>query len=233
MFTNHRIIRAFIPAVAACLVCAGFALAGAHTWRVNELFSNSSGTIQFVELKESGGGNGEIGVNGHSVTSTTRNYVIPGPSLPPVTGNRTLLFATPAAAALSGFPTPDYVFPSNFVPFITTTGDTIQYFGFSSETFGAGQLPTDGVHSLTTYLGSRSINCASPTNFNGVTGSINLGCTLLGDVDNSGSRDGNDIAAFVRAVLGTPQLTDSPTCAEYCTGTLAGNIAAFVNDLLS
>ncbi|HUN82183.1 MAG TPA: hypothetical protein VMV81_11820 [Phycisphaerae bacterium] len=232
MFHN-RTLRAFFPALLAILVCTGFALAGAHTWRVNELFSDSTGTIQFIELRESGGGNGEVGVNGHSVTSNTRNYVIPGPSLPPVTGNRILLFATPAAAALPGMPTPDYVFPSNMVPFINPAGDTIQYFGFSSETFGAGQLPTDGVHSLTTYLGTRSVNCATPTNFNNVSGHINLGCTLLGDVDNNGSRNGNDISAFVRVVLGTPQLTDNATCAEYCTGTLSGNIAAFVNDLLS
>ena len=35
------------------LVCgAGPLLAGAHTWNVNEVFSNADGTVQFIELVE-------------------------------------------------------------------------------------------------------------------------------------------------------------------------------------
>ena len=36
----------------------------------------------------------------------------------------------------------------------------------------------------------------------------------------------------LRVVTGTPIAGDNPACAEYCTGTIAGNVTAFVNDLL-
>ena len=223
-------------ALAACtlLVTAALALAGGHTWKVNELFSDSTGTIQYVGLRECCGGNGETGVPGHSILSVARNYAITGPSLPPTTGFKTLLFATPAFAALSGVPAPDYIFPAGMVPFIATGGDTIQYFPGNSVTFGAGALPTDGVHALNTpFGGSQNVTCNSPKNFAGATATINLGCTtVMGDVDNNGARNTQDIAAFVRVVTGFPLGGDNPACAEYCTGSLDGNILAFVNDLL-
>lgn len=46
-------------------------------------------------------------------------------------------------------------------------------------------------------------------------------CLLLGD-----------IGGFVRTKLGNPGEGDNETCADYQTGTLDGDIAAFVEDLL-
>ena len=51
------------------LVSPGAAHAGIHTWDVGEVFSNADGTIQFVELVEAGGGNGETGVSGGTIPS--------------------------------------------------------------------------------------------------------------------------------------------------------------------
>ncbi len=205
------------------------AWAGAHTWKVNELFSDATGTIQFIEFREGGGGAGEIGFPGHNITSTTRVFTVPGAALAAPTSFKSVLIATPACAALPGMPTPDYVLPAGLVPFITLAGDSISYVPFNTLTFGAGALPTDGVHSLNANL---TTGCNSPTNYAGQSGSVNVSCPLKGDVDGSGARDGHDVAAFARVAAGTPIAGDNAMCAEYCTGTLAGNITAFVNDLL-
>lgn len=58
------------------------------------------------------------------------------------------------------------------------------------------------------------------------------GCTLLGDLNNSGAVEGGDIAGFVGAKLGNPVGGTNPQCAEY-GGTLEQDIDAFVTDLLA
>ena len=58
-------------------------------------------------------------------------------------------------------------------------------------------------------------------------------CTLLGDVNQDGAVNGLDIDGFIRAKLGQPALPGSnPACADYGTGTLNGDLAAFVADLV-
>ena len=60
---------------AIALVCALYSavgtplLAGAHTWDVNEVFVNGDGSVWFIELKETGGGDTENAVGGHDVFS--------------------------------------------------------------------------------------------------------------------------------------------------------------------
>lgn len=229
MHKRNHLTRLAIAAT-VLLATAGLAWAGSHTWRVNELFSDASGTIQFVELKECCGGNFETGAPGHNVTSLTKSYLIPGPALPPVTANRTLLFGTPAFAALPGAPPCDYVFPAGSVPFFSIVSDSVSYVPWDTMSFGPGGLPSDGVHSRNA---GGVIACNSPKNFAGVTGSINVGCSLPGDVNGSGGTNGDDIPGFVRIALGAALPGDNAACAEYCTGTLPGNIAAFVADLLN
>src|SRR5438105_8662865 len=161
IMTQIRTIRVQAIALGIVFAGGGWALAGSHLWRINEVFSNASGTIQFIELKECCGDNFETGVNGHTMTSNTRSYVIPGSALPPTTALKSLLFATPAFAALPGAPTPDFVFPASSVPFFSINGDTISYVPWDVMTFGAGALPTDGVHSLAP---GGNIACNSPKN---------------------------------------------------------------------
>src|SRR6059036_2408789 len=155
------------------------ARAGSHLWRFAEAFSNADGTIQFIELHESSGiDNGEIFVPGHVIASNTMTYTIPPPNLPNTTANKRLLFATPAFAALPGAPTPDYIFPAGSVPFFSTVSDTLACTGWPSMIFSAGQLPTDGIHSLvcnnasSCNPGDLSVAINSPTNFAGQTGSV-------------------------------------------------------------
>lgn len=141
-----------------------------HLWIVNELFSSSDGTIQFVELWECCGSTIETQMGGKKVYSDTTGNTFTFPAN--ITGNtayRYLLLGTAAFAALPGAPTPDYIIPSGF---FSTGGDTIRWHVYPNATlaFTGGQLPTDGIHSLN-YDGSTGIN--SPRNYAGLTGTVN------------------------------------------------------------
>ena len=57
-------------------------------------------------------------------------------------------------------------------------------------------------------------------------------CSLMGDVNDDGVLDALDVAGFTRVKLGTPEPGDNQACADYGTGTLAGDVQAFVDDLL-
>jgi hypothetical protein len=58
------------------------------------------------------------------------------------------------------------------------------------------------------------------------------GCALLGDMNGNMEVEGGDIAGFCHAKLGVPQGGEFPDCADYGTGTLDGDTALFVTDLL-
>lgn len=222
-----------LAAVAISTFAAASAFAGGHTWLMNEIFSNASGTIQFIELRESLGGANETAVTGHVISTTTppvHSYTMPGPNVTPPTGFKTLLFATPACAALPGFPTPNYVLPAGQVPFFNVVADTVAASGWGSFTYSAGGLPTDGVHSRGP---GGAIACATPRNYAGTQITLNIGCTTPGDVNGSGLLDADDIAGFVRVKLGAPIGGDNVACAEYCTGSVASEVNAFVFDILN
>jgi len=52
---------------------AGAAWAGAHTWDVNEVFSNADGSIQFIELRENNGTPNETGVGNQTLSSNAQS----------------------------------------------------------------------------------------------------------------------------------------------------------------
>ena len=158
-----------LGAALAALCHAGGASAGVHTWDVNEVFSDSTGQIQFVELWEANGTPGETGVNGQTVTSNTQSVPLAAgtPTVAPTT-NKYYLIATAGFAALPGAPTPDLIIPAGSVPFFNTAGDTVAFGGFDSWAFGA--VPTNGTDSLDRLTG---VGANSPTNYAGVSGSVN------------------------------------------------------------
>lgn len=145
----------------------GTAVAGIHTWDVNEVFSDSTGNVQFVELFEANGTPGETGVGNGTITSNTQTFnFIGGPVLAPTT-NKFYLAATQAFADLPGAPAPDEIIPAGSIPFFSTGGDTVAFGGFDSWIFGV--VPTNGTDSLDRFLG---VGANSPTNYLGVTGSV-------------------------------------------------------------
>jgi hypothetical protein len=141
-----------------------------HLWQITQLYSDPTGTVQFIELTN-GINDGENLLMGHTITSNTNSYTFPN-NLPFNTANHHFLIATPGYAAITGAPAPDYLLPSN--NFFSVTSDTINYAGFNMLTFTAGQLPTDGVNSLNRAYNSTILFVAenSPTNFAGTAGNV-------------------------------------------------------------
>lgn len=159
---------AFVVALAlAAATLAEGAQASFHTFQISELYSSADGNIQFIELHESLGFDGEQFLASHALTSkqgaTTRTYMFPVNLPNGFTANKRVLIATAGFAAL-GIVTPDYVVPA---PFLFPGGGTIDYASVDVISYPA--LPTDGVSSLNR---SGMVGINSPTNFAGQTGSV-------------------------------------------------------------
>lgn len=143
------------------------AQAGFHLWTIREVYTDSSGSLQFIELVDSFGGQNLVSgksLNVSNVGATqTHFFTVPGSSLSGSTLNHALLFGTAGLAAAGG-PTPDYIIPDNF---LFAAGGSIAFFGQGGGAYSA--LPTDGVFSRTWGNGN-AVN--SPQNFAGQTGTI-------------------------------------------------------------
>jgi hypothetical protein len=151
--------------VAAALVaCAFQARASFHLWQIDEIFSDASGTVQFIELSTNFGG--QQFLPGHSITVTqggtrhTFNFMM---NLPGDSANRHFLIATQGFADL-GLITPDYVVPNGF---LLLPNATINYAGADIVTYTS--LPTDGTHSIDR---NSSVMVNSATNFAGQSASV-------------------------------------------------------------
>ena len=59
-----------IVAFATTLAFAPAASASFHLWKIEQVFSNADGTVQFVVLHESTGSNGEQFLRGHAFQAT-------------------------------------------------------------------------------------------------------------------------------------------------------------------
>lgn len=194
--------------------------AGGHTWKVKEVFSNADGTVQFIEVWEALGGPGETATAGHDVTSNSAMFTIPN-NVPPPTGFRSLLLATQAFDDL-GVVEPDYIIPENF---FSLTADTISYVPLHSVTYGAGQLPLDGVLSLNADL-TTGVN--SPQNYAGDMGSVDL------SVDPPGVPATGTDPLQVRKLFGFPDGTrlrlfyDTATCSGNASHQLLFGLGALM-----
>jgi hypothetical protein len=146
------------------------ARASFHLWVIDEVYSNASGSVQFIELSTSAGG--EQFLTGHVITvksqdsmymqSVTNSFTFPS-DLPGDTTNHHFLIATQGFANLNVVK-PDYVVPNGF---LLLPAATINYASVNSVVYAS--LPTDGVHSIDAN-GNVMVN--SPTNFAGQTGSV-------------------------------------------------------------
>jgi hypothetical protein len=175
-----------------------FAQAAFHLWKIDEVYSNASGSVQFIELSASTNG-GQQFVNGQTLKSNGHTFSFTA-NLPSDTTNKHFLLATPGYFALTGVPTADYNLGVN--NFFNVNGDTINYAGgINTLAFTAGQLPTNGLNSLnrdynagpTTF----TVGSNSPTDFTGTAGSV----IKPGDVNLDGHVDANDISAMTSALV--------------------------------
>jgi hypothetical protein len=168
-FAAKRVSTILVALAAIWLPAA--ALAGAHTWDVNEVFSNADGTIQFVELREANGTPGEVNVHTQTLFATTPNKSFPigGSAVAPPTSNKFFLFGTAAFAALPGAPAVDRVIPAGVLPnFFNPAGGSVTYGPYDTLAFAKG-IPTNGIDSFNDP-GTVAVN--SPTNYAGQTGSV-------------------------------------------------------------
>lgn len=161
-----RTFRAFFF-VAVCAFAASPARASFHLYQINEIYSNADGTIQFVELHESAGVNGENFLAGRTLVSSNgsnqKTFVFPANLPSSATAGTFVLIATQGFANL-GLVTPDYIIPSGF---LFGPAGTVNYANVDSVSYSG--LPGDGTTSIN-RAGAPQMN--SPTNFAGVTGRI-------------------------------------------------------------
>lgn len=201
-----RIWAGFGVALSALLAGAAPVSAASHLWRFNEIYSNSDGTIQFIEMKECCGASSEWGLSGKWILAVNAgNQFFFDENLSGDTANRHLLIATAGFAALSGVPEPDFIMADGFLPF---DGDTLEYWLYLPPTwsYGKGDLPLDGIMSLNEDL-TTGVN--SPTNYAGDTGSVMPPCE--GDANGDGTVDPLD-SGYVLARFGCPVGTGDPSC---------------------
>lgn len=154
--------------LAMTLLLATPARANFHFWNIREVYTDASGTNQFIEFVALGGG--QQFVNGQSITVTPsgggspKTIMLSG-NLPGDSANKAFIVGTVGITNF-GAPKPDYLIPTNFV---AAGGGTISFFGQNSGPYTA--LPTDGVLSRTWGNGN-AVN--SPQNFADQTGTITI-----------------------------------------------------------
>ena len=162
-----RTIRLFV----ALLALAAFpASAAFHLWTINEIYSNSDGTVQFLELTAITGGQQFLGGQHLTVFPTSggqRDFVFPS-DLPGDTSGRRMLIATQGFAALN-IVTPDYVVPNGF---FAKDGGTVDFAG--ADSWNHPTLPQD-LRSLNRDNGTVTAATNSPRNFAGASGTYTGG----------------------------------------------------------
>jgi len=168
-----RLITVFAALTASALTQAH---AGFHLYDIQEIYSNSDGSVQFVELFTAS--NNQQNLNGHelwlrnNVNAVVGEYIFPSNG-PAPTSNTVLLLGTSNLATLYGV-TPDFVIPANFLE-----ADLGNYLDFDGQDLlDIDSLPLDGTQSLDGLIGNTdrtafTINSnATPTNFSGQTATI-------------------------------------------------------------
>ena len=136
-----------------------------HLYRLNELFSNASGTLQFIELTV-GGFSGQDEWSGVRITSTrdgvTHSFTVPADLPSSKTANTSVLLATAGFAAVAGV-TPDFIIPDGF---LFAQGGSLNFGGV--DTVNHGALPANGLGLSRAGVSGP----ATPTNFSGSVGSL-------------------------------------------------------------
>jgi Repeat of unknown function (DUF5648) len=163
-----------MPHVIRCILgtasffCLAFPVhASFHTFRINEIYSNAEGTIQFVELKESAGASGQNFFSGNTLVSANgssqQTFVFTRNLPSSATAGKSVLIGTQGFAAL-GLVAPDFIVADGF---LFQPAGSINF--ADVDTVSYNQLPGDGTTSINRN-GVPQTN--SPQNFAGQTGTI-------------------------------------------------------------
>jgi len=149
-----------LPLCLLSLIYLPSLLASHHSWRMNEVYSNVDGSIQFIEMRSSVDGHEKLTccqmVAGNFISGVDTTYAFPQNLPTPQTAGKLLLIATASFEDTHGVK-PDYIIPDRYLA--TGPGDV-----FYNDTLSWNELPLDGVNS---FAASGSIAAATPTNFSG------------------------------------------------------------------
>ncbi len=154
--------RAFTFLIAMLFSHAAFA--SFHLWKLSQIYSNASGSVQYIQLETAAGG--QQFLSGHNITATQGavthifNFV---KDLPGDTANKKFLIGTQGFANL-GIVTPDYIVPDGF---LFMPNGSVNFAGVDSINYNT--LPSNGVDALN-RSGATVPN--SPANFAGASGTI-------------------------------------------------------------
>src|SRR5258706_11072457 len=122
----------------AGLLLGAEAQAAFHLWQINEIYSSSDGSVQFIELRDSSGLNGENALATHFIQSVsgtlTNKFIFPTNLASSITANKSFVIGTANLASIPGGVRPDYVC-TNLGRFLLAGGSTINYAGFDSVTY--------------------------------------------------------------------------------------------------
>jgi hypothetical protein len=148
-----------------------------HLWSVTEVYSSPDGSVQYVKMASSAGGQNFLADGGLQLTCTgpqgANTFTIPSDLNPAIsTANRNFIIGTSNLATIPGGVTPDYVL-TNQQPFLFLTGtNTVQLVGTVTTPLTYTNLPTDGVSALAGTGESLAVVRNDPINFDDETNSI-------------------------------------------------------------
>jgi len=169
-----------ICALAIVTVCVTFAPeSGAtfHTYRIEQLYSNADGTVQFIVLHEAANSQGENLFSSHSIRANDslgglNGFTFPNDLPSAQTADTRVLIATEGFAALNVVK-PDYVVPNRF---LSLKSGSVNFGGVDEVAYAA--LPVDGVSALNrdgvlvsniaTNFAGQSASLGSGTNYEGL-----------------------------------------------------------------
>ena len=170
-------LRTPLRCLALAVVAGGAsaALAAGSTFALAQVFSSADGAIQFVQLREGAGSNGQQGLAGRTLTvvraGIARTYTFPADLPSSATANKPVLVATQGWQAVpANYPefrtvVPDYTMPDRFLP---ADGATLTFDGGDSWTYDP--LPRDGFSAA--FRAGTSVRDNAAQNFGGATASL-------------------------------------------------------------
>ncbi|MDQ6618741.1 MAG: hypothetical protein M3Z31_03425 [Pseudomonadota bacterium] len=139
-------LRSLILVLVLLLAAPTATYATFHSFRIESVYSNADGSVQYVVLREMQALIGQRFFAGHALTSThaalVKTFTFPFNLPSDDTANRRVLIGTQGFADLH-LVAPDYVVPNQF---LATDGGTLDYAGVDQITYAA--LPTDGSSAL-------------------------------------------------------------------------------------
>ncbi len=198
-----------------------------HLWEIKEIYTNSDGTVQFIELFTSS--DGQHVLNNHQIIASlggdTHTFTFPSSSGTP-TEDKHLLIATAGFSLLTGSVAPDFTLPDGF---LFAPNGTVNFVGADSRTYTT--LPTDGVMSLNYPGGTLGVN--SPTNFAGTQGNVDASTGATPTETATASQTETPSPTETPSATPTSEdLTESPTIVNSRSADLDGNPGVDARDLI-